>query len=52
MLPALFLSDGFPLLPLTKAPACAFLASLPAALGERPRAILVASAHWGSRRLR
>lgn len=46
MLPALFLSHGAPLLPLTDAPARRFLEALPDALPARPRAILIASAHW------
>ncbi|MCK8785705.1 dioxygenase [Roseomonas sp. NAR14] len=45
MLPTLFLSHGSPMLPLTEAPAREFLTGLGAAL-PRPRAILVASAHW------
>lgn len=45
MLPALFLSHGSPMTPLTDIPAKHFLEGLGAAL-ERPRAILVASAHW------
>jgi 4,5-DOPA dioxygenase extradiol len=49
MLPSLFLSHGSPMLPLTDEPARHFLAALPARL-ERPRAILVASAHWETAR--
>ena len=45
MLPALFLSHGAPTLPLDDVPARAFLGDLGRSL-ERPRAILVASAHW------
>ena len=45
LLPSLFLSHGAPILPLTDAPARTFLAGLGGAL-ERPKAILVASAHW------
>ena len=45
MLPALFLSHGAPTLPLDDVPAREFLQGLGQAL-ERPRAILVASAHW------
>ncbi len=45
MLPSLFLSHGSPMVALTRDPAHDFLAGLGAALG-RPRAILVASAHW------
>jgi 4,5-DOPA dioxygenase extradiol len=44
-LPSLFLSHGAPTLPLTDAPARAFLETLGATL-ERPSAIIVASAHW------
>lgn len=49
MLPAVFVSHGSPLLPLTEAPATHFLRSLPHVLGVRPRAIVVASAHWETR---
>jgi 4,5-DOPA dioxygenase extradiol len=49
MLPSLFLSHGAPTLPLTDAPARAFLESLGAGL-ERPKAIIVASAHWDTER--
>ncbi len=45
MLPSLFLSHGSPMTPLVDIPARHFLAGLGATL-ERPRAILVASAHW------
>lgn len=45
MQPALFLSHGSPMLALTETPAHAFLKDLAASL-PRPRAILVASAHW------
>lgn len=45
MLPALFVSHGSPMLALTDSPARDFLRGLGATLG-RPRAILVASAHW------
>ena len=45
MLPSLFLSHGSPMVALTQNPAHDFLAGLGATLG-RPRAILVASAHW------
>jgi 4,5-DOPA dioxygenase extradiol len=45
MFPTIFLSHGSPMLPLTDAPARDFLAALGTHLG-RPRAILVASAHW------
>jgi len=46
MLPALFVSHGAPTFPLTDAPARHFLEHLTADLAERPRAILVISAHW------
>jgi 4,5-DOPA dioxygenase extradiol len=46
MLPALFLSHGAPTLPLTDAPAKSFLESIASRLPERPRAVLVVSAHW------
>ncbi len=45
MLPALFLSHGAPTLPIVDAPASRFLRGLGERLG-RPKAILVASAHW------
>jgi 4,5-DOPA dioxygenase extradiol len=45
MLPTLFLSHGAPTLPLGDSPARRFLEGFGARL-ERPRAILVASAHW------
>ena len=45
MLPALFISHGSPMLALEPSPARSFLAGLGATL-QRPRAILVASAHW------
>jgi 4,5-DOPA dioxygenase extradiol len=45
MFPAIFLSHGPPTLPLVDAPARDFLRGLGRELG-RPRAILVASAHW------
>lgn len=44
-LPSIFLSHGSPTLPLTDAPARTFLRGLGATL-PRPKAILVASAHW------
>jgi aromatic ring-opening dioxygenase catalytic subunit (LigB family) len=44
-LPSLFLSHGAPTLPLSDTPARTFLAQLGAML-ERPKAILVVSAHW------
>ena len=46
MLPSLFVSHGAPTFPLTDAPARAFLEGLGARLAERPRAILLVSAHW------
>lgn len=49
MLPSLFISHGSPMLPLTWSPARDFIAGLGAAITAqhgRPRAILVASAHW------
>lgn len=46
MLPALFVSHGAPTFPLTDAPARLFLEQLSAELPERPRAILMVSAHW------
>ncbi|HEY6024775.1 MAG TPA: class III extradiol ring-cleavage dioxygenase [Pseudolabrys sp.] len=44
-LPSLFLSHGAPTLPLTDTPARAFLTQIGRTL-ERPKAILVVSAHW------
>jgi 4,5-DOPA dioxygenase extradiol len=44
-LPSLFLSHGAPTLPLTDTPARAFLSQLGHTF-ERPKAILVISAHW------
>ena len=49
MLPSLFISHGSPMLALTEAPARAFLRGFGRTL-ERPRAILVASAHWETER--
>jgi 4,5-DOPA dioxygenase extradiol len=49
MLPSLFVSHGSPMLALSPVPARDFLAGLGAALG-RPKAILVASAHWETER--
>jgi len=46
MLPALFVSHGAPTFPLTDAPARHFLEGLARNLGERPKAILMVSAHW------
>jgi 4,5-DOPA dioxygenase extradiol len=45
MLPSLFISHGSPMLPLTPSPARDFLAGLGLSM-QRPKAILVASAHW------
>jgi 4,5-DOPA dioxygenase extradiol len=49
MLPTLFLSHGAPTLPLSHAPATDFLHHLGATM-PRPKAILVASAHWETAR--
>ena len=49
MLPTLFLSHGAPTLPLQTSPAAAFLRGLAGRI-ERPRAIVVASAHWETER--
>jgi 4,5-DOPA dioxygenase extradiol len=49
MFPTVFLSHGSPMLALTDAPARDFLRGLGATLG-RPRAIIVASAHWETQR--
>ena len=46
MLPAIFVSHGAPTLPLTDVPARRFLEGLGSGLPERPRAILMVSAHW------
>ncbi|HQT65265.1 MAG: dioxygenase [Acidocella sp. 20-57-95] len=48
MQPVLFLSHGSPMTALMDTPARHFLAGLGAALAERPKAILVVSAHWES----
>ena len=45
MLPALFLSHGSPMLPLLDTPARDFMRGLAAGMAK-PKAILVASAHW------
>ena len=45
MFPSIFISHGSPMLGLTESPARSFLMGLGKQLG-RPRAILVASAHW------
>ncbi|MCW3472974.1 DODA-type extradiol aromatic ring-opening family dioxygenase [Limobrevibacterium gyesilva] len=49
MLPSLFISHGSPMLPLVETPARDFLAGLGGTL-PRPKAILVASAHWETER--
>lgn len=46
MLPALFVSHGSPMLAIEPAAARDFLTRLPQILPERPKAILVVSAHW------
>lgn len=46
MLPSLFLSHGAPTLATSAVPAADFLRGLSALLPEKPRAIIVASAHW------
>ena len=48
MLPAIFVSHGSPTLPFDDCPARDFLRGLGSTL-ERPKAILVASAHWDTR---
>ena len=48
-MPSLFLSHGAPTLPLTDTPARDFLAGLGPML-DRPKAILVISAHWETER--
>lgn len=45
MLPALFISHGSPTIAIEETPATRFLKTLPETF-ERPKAILVASAHW------
>ena len=50
MLPTLFLSHGAPTLPLTDCPAKQYLETLATFLPERPRAVLVISAHWETAR--
>jgi 4,5-DOPA dioxygenase extradiol len=49
MLPSLFISHGSPMMPLRDQPARHFLSGLGAQL-PRPRAIVVASAHWDTER--
>jgi 4,5-DOPA dioxygenase extradiol len=49
MQPTLFLSHGSPMTALMDSPAKHFLADLAATLPERPKAILVISAHWETR---
>ena len=46
MLPAIFVSHGSPMLAIEEAEARRFLQSLPDLLPERPKAILMVSAHW------
>lgn len=46
MLPAIFVSHGSPMLSLEDAAARDFLERLPDNLAERPKAILMVSAHW------
>jgi len=46
MLPAIFLSHGSPMLAIEDTAAHRFLKGLPSLLPERPKAILVVSAHW------
>ena len=48
-MPSIFLSHGAPTLPLTDTPARAFLSGLGKTL-PRPKAVLVVSAHWETRR--
>jgi 4,5-DOPA dioxygenase extradiol len=50
MLPALFLSHGAPTLPLEDVPGRHFLSGLADLLPERPKAILIVSAHWETAR--
>lgn len=49
MLPSMFLSHGAPTLALEDVPARSFLRAAASLLPQRPAAILVASAHWGTR---
>ena len=46
MLPAIFVSHGSPMLAIEDAQARQVLASLPEILPERPKALLMSSAHW------
>lgn len=52
MLPALFLSHGAPTIVTSPSPAARFLAGLAGLVGQTPKAILVASAHWETARPR
>jgi 4,5-DOPA dioxygenase extradiol len=49
MLPSIFISHGAPTLALEDVPARSFLREAASRLPQRPAAILVASAHWGTR---
>jgi len=46
MLPAIFVSHGSPMLAIEDVAARRFLGDLPSMLPERPKAILMVSAHW------
>src|SRR5689334_10326315 len=46
MLPAIFVSHGSPMLAIEDTAARRFLTHLPDLLSERPKAILMVSAHW------
>src|SRR4051812_38329149 len=50
MLPAIFLSHGAPTFPLEDVPARHFLSGLADQLPQRPKAILIVSAHWETQR--
>jgi 4,5-DOPA dioxygenase extradiol len=49
MMPSIFISHGAPTLALEDVPARSFLRTAASLLPRRPTAILVASAHWGTR---